>query len=139
MTTIERGRYPIHTSLEWWNEVNDFVRRREVAAALDLPAEAVEIVFDSDEEADLASVWLVADGREQVIGHVTTETDGSDGDYLPELRQGMIVVEVLDDITIDGTPVYRGDYRREDYIDETWCALCGLRTDGAPCPRCPSE
>ena len=36
-------------------------------------------------------------------------------------------------------PPERG-YGREDYIDETWCALCGLRTEGGPCPQgCPSE
>jgi len=85
MTTIAPGRYPIHSSLEWWNEVNDFVRRREVAAALDLPAEIVEIVTDSDEEVDLASVWLVTDDHERAIGHVTTDPDGT------------IVVEILDD------------------------------------------
>ena len=85
MTTIEPGRYPIYCSLEWWNEVKDFVRRREVAAALGLPAEIVEIVADSDEEVDLASVWLVADDDERPVGHVTFETDGT------------IVVEILDD------------------------------------------
>ena len=84
MITIEPGRYPIYCSLEWWNEVNDFVRRREVAAALDLPAEAVEIVTDSDEEVDLASVWLTGDD-ERAIGHVTTDPDGT------------IVVEILYD------------------------------------------
>ena len=31
-------------------------------------------------------------------------------------------------------------YGREDYIDEAYCALCGLRTDFGPCPQgCPSE
>ena len=93
MTTIEPGRYTIRRdgsphvcSLEWWDEVSDTVRERAVADALDLPAEIVEIVTDSDEEFDLASVWLVTDDHEQAIGHVTTETDGT------------IVVEVLDDM-----------------------------------------
>jgi len=36
-------------------------------------------------------------------------------------------------------PPERG-YGREDYIDEAYCALCGLRTDFGPCPQgCPSE
>jgi len=31
-------------------------------------------------------------------------------------------------------------YGREDYIDEAYCALCGIRTDFGPCPQgCPSE
>src|SRR5690606_35928837 len=55
MTTIEPGYYPIYHSVTWWNQVNDLVRRREVADALHLPADAVEIVTDSDEEVDLAS------------------------------------------------------------------------------------
>ena len=85
MTTIEPGCYPIYHGVVWWNQVNDVVRRREVAAALHLPADAVEIVTDSDEEVDLASVWLVTDGDERAIGHVTFDADG------------MIVVEILDD------------------------------------------
>jgi hypothetical protein len=89
MNTIEPGYYPIYHSVTWWNQVNDAVRRREVADALHLPADAVEIVTDSDEEVDLASVWLVTDGDERAIGHVTTETEGE--------TAGMIVVEILDD------------------------------------------
>jgi|SRR5690606_3046168 len=86
MITINAGCYPIYHGVVWWNQVPDVVRRREVADALGLPADAVEIVTDSDEEVDLASVWLVTDGDERAIGHVTTETDG------------MIVVEILDDM-----------------------------------------
>ena len=85
MITIKAGCYPIYYSSVWWNQVPDVVRRREVADALHLPADAVEIVTDSDEEVDLASVWLVTDGDERAIGHVTFDTDG------------MIVVEILDD------------------------------------------
>ena len=83
MITIKPGRYTTCTQ-EWWDAVSDTVRERAVAEALDLPAEIVEIFFDSDEEFDLASVWLVTDDREEAIGHVTTDPDGT------------IVVEVLD-------------------------------------------
>ena len=86
--TIEPGRYTTGYTLEWWDDprLDDTFRERAVAEALDLPAEIVEIVTDSDEEVDLASVWLVTDGDERPIGHVTTDPDGT------------IVVEVLDDI-----------------------------------------
>ena len=87
MTTIKPGRYTTNCTLAWWDDprVSDTARARRVAAALALPEGAVEIVTDSDEEFDLASVWLVTDDREEVIGHVTTETDGT------------IVVEALSD------------------------------------------
>ena len=85
---IEPGRYPTNFTLEWWDDprvrVSDTARARAVAAALDLPAEIVEIVTDSDEEVDLASVWIVTDDHERAIGHVTTDPDGT------------IVVEILD-------------------------------------------
>lgn len=88
MTTIKPGRYATNFTLEWWDDprLSDTARERAVAAALALPEGAVEIGLDSDEEVDLASVWLVTDDHEQAIGHVTTETDGT------------IVVEVLDDM-----------------------------------------
>ena len=88
MTTIKPGRYTTNRTQEWWDDprLSDTARARAVAAALDLPAGAIEIVADSDEEVDLASVWLVTDDHERAIGHVTTDTDGT------------IVVEVLDDI-----------------------------------------
>lgn len=77
MTTVKAGRYTVNRPREWWDGVSDAVRLRAVAAALALPAEIVEIVVDSDEEADLASVWLVTDYHEQAIGHVTAEADGT--------------------------------------------------------------
>lgn len=88
MMTIKAGRYTTNYTLEWWDDprLDDTFRERAVAEALDLPAEIVEIGLDSDEEVDLASVWLVTDDREEAIGHVTTDPDGT------------IVVEVLDDI-----------------------------------------
>ena len=87
MTTIQPGRYPTSRTLEWWDDprLDDTFRERAVAEALDLPAEIVEIGLDSDEEVDLASVWLVTDDLEEAIGHVTTDPDGT------------IVVEVLSD------------------------------------------
>ena len=93
MTTIAPGRYPTSFTLEWWDDprvrVSDTARARAVAAALDLPAVIVEIVTDSDEEVDLASVWLTLDDHERAIGHVTTETDG------------MIVIEILDGVEFE--------------------------------------
>lgn len=86
MTTIKPGRYATNFTLKWWDRLSDTAREQAVAIALDLPAAAVEIVTDSDEEVDLASVWLVTDDHEQAIGHVTTETNGR------------IVVEVLEEI-----------------------------------------
>lgn len=90
MMTIKAGRYPTSFTLDWWDDprvrVSDTARARAVAAALELPAEIVEIVTDSDEEVDLASVWLITEDHERAIGHVTTDPDGT------------IVVEVLDDI-----------------------------------------
>src|SRR5690606_37849156 len=82
---IEPGRYPTAYTLAWWDDprLDDTYRERAVAAALDLPAEIVEVVFDSDEEVDLASVWLVTEDEERPIGHVTTDPDGT------------IVVEIL--------------------------------------------
>ena len=53
--------------------------------------------------------------------------------------------EVYYTVDLDGSRIVEiirqeSRYCREDYIDETWCALCGYRTEGAPCPRgCPSE
>jgi len=85
---IEPGRYTTNCTLDWWDDprVSDTARASRVAAALELPAEIVEIVADSDEEVDLASVWLVPDDyHARAIGHVTTDPDGT------------IVVEVLDD------------------------------------------
>jgi len=88
MTTIKPGRYPTSFTLAWWDDprLDDTYRERAVAAALDLPAEIVEVVFDSDEEVDLASVWLVTDDEERAIGHVTTDPDGT------------IVVEIVEEI-----------------------------------------
>src|SRR5690606_17877463 len=56
---IEPGPHATNRTLEWWDDprLDDTARARAVAAALDLPAEIVEIVTDSDEEVDLASVW----------------------------------------------------------------------------------
>lgn len=87
MTIIHAGRYHTNRTREWWDDprLDDSARERAVAAALGLPAEIVEVVFDSDEEVDLASVWLVALDHEKAIGHVTTDPDGT------------IVVEILDD------------------------------------------
>ena len=85
---IEPGPHATNRTLEWWNDprLDDTARERAVAAALGLPAEIVEIVADSDEEVDLASVWLIpADDHERAIGHVTTDPDGT------------IVVEILYD------------------------------------------
>ena len=86
ITMIRAGRYRTGHTLEWWDDprLDDTARERAVAAALGLPVEIVEIVFDSDEEVDLASVWLVALDHEKAIGHVTTDPDGT------------IVVEILD-------------------------------------------
>jgi len=90
MITIEPGRYPTNRTREWWDDprLDDAARERAVAAALDLPAEIVEIVADSDEEVDLASVWLITEDHERAIGHVTTDPDGT------------IVVETLDEETV---------------------------------------
>ena len=85
MITIKPGRYATNFTLEWWDGVSDTAREWAVAEALDLPAEIVEIFFDSDEEFDLSSVWLVTDDLEEAIGHVTTDPDGT------------IVVEILYD------------------------------------------
>jgi TATA-binding protein-associated factor Taf7 len=84
---IEPGPHATNRTLEWWNHprLDDTYREQAVAAALDLPAEIVEIVADSDEEVDLASVWIVTEDHERAIGHVTTDPDGT------------IVVEILYD------------------------------------------
>src|SRR5690606_33084797 len=86
--TIEPGRYTTNFTLDWWDDprLSDTARAWAVAAALELPEDVVEIVADSDEEVDLASVWLVTDDHERAIGHVTTDPDGT------------IVVEVLADM-----------------------------------------
>src|SRR5690606_7948599 len=99
MITIEPGRYHTNRTREWWDDPrpDDAARERAVAAALDLPAEIVEIVADSDEEVDLASVWLITEDHERAIGHVTTDPDGT------------IVVEILyDGYLVDRKSVVEG-------------------------------
>lgn len=93
---IEPGPHATNRTLEWWNDprLSGTARSRAVAAALDLPAEIVEIVTDSDEEVDLASVWLVTDDHERAIGHVTTDPDGTI--VVEILYDGYLVVEVVD-------------------------------------------
>ena len=102
--TIEPGRYTTNRTRDWWDDprvrVSDTARASAVAAALDLPTEIVEIVTDSDEEVDLASVWIVTDDHERAIGHVTTDPDGT------------IVVEVLDDAVDYLTEVLAQQRRR---------------------------
>jgi len=86
-------------------------------------------------------------GNSQAVSGEPTEQWAIRGakDYTEALSMIPGHFEVYRSVCLDGSWIVgivrqESRYCREDYIDETWCALCGYRTEGAPCPQgCPSE
>ena len=155
ITMIRAGRYRTNYTREWWDDprLSDTARERAVAEALGLPVEIVEVVFDSNEEVDLASVWLVALDHEKAIGHVTTGPDGTivveildDDHFVVELKTTEDHIRVGHQVRAVWTIEQAADtYLAEDgrlvigVVDDSesdtrrfWCATCGDDTEPGP-------
>ena len=157
ITMIRAGRYRTNYTREWWDDprLSDTARERAVAAALGLPVEIVEVVFDSNEEVDLASVWLVALDHEKAIGHVTTGPDGTIVVEIPDEDHFVVELKTTEDHirvghqvraywTIEQAAATRLENGRlivgsvYDTVDDSesetrfWCVTCGDDTEPGP-------